>query len=106
MVWETWVQFQVDRFGFFVWWHINLRGLVNGKAILLEEQSWYYLIHSWEDRWGGHAIPQEYLSECVLARLEFELAYYDLPRGQPQSQVESKEKKDGTWYIFALYSVL
>ena len=32
---------------FLVSWHINLRGLFNAKAILVEEQELYYLIHSW-----------------------------------------------------------
>ena len=30
-------------FGFLVWWHINLHGLFNAKAIFVEEQQWYYL---------------------------------------------------------------
>ena len=30
-----------------VWWHINLCGLFNAKVILVEEQQWYYLNHSW-----------------------------------------------------------
>ena len=29
-----------------IWFHINIYGLVNDKAILVEEQ-WYYLTHSW-----------------------------------------------------------
>ena len=28
----------VVSFGVFVWWHINLRGLFNTKAIFIEEQ--------------------------------------------------------------------
>ena len=35
---------------FFVQWYINLRGLLNAKAILLEEQKWHHLTHSWEDK--------------------------------------------------------
>ena len=34
--------------------------LFNAKAILLEEQSWYYLTHSWKDK-GVHTFPQGYL---------------------------------------------
>ena len=30
--------------------------LFNAKAILLEEQLWYYLTHSWEDK-GVHTFP-------------------------------------------------
>ena len=51
--------------------------LFNAKAILLEEQSWYYLTHSWEDK-GVHTFPKGICSKVnVIARLEFELAYYD-----------------------------
>ena len=35
----------------FVWflcYGINLRGLFNAKAIVVEEQQWYYLTHSFE----------------------------------------------------------
>ena len=32
-------------------------GLFNAKAILLEEQLWYYLTHSWEDK-GVHTFPR------------------------------------------------
>ena len=38
-----------DSFGFFIWWDINLLGLFNTKAILLEQQ-WYYLNHSWGNK--------------------------------------------------------
>ena len=51
--------------------------LFNAKAILLEELSWYYLTHSWEDK-GVHTFPKGIcLNVNVIARLEFELAYYD-----------------------------
>ena len=63
IVWKWW-------FGFFVYWHINLHMLSNAKSILLEERLGYYLTHSRENK-----------STCpkvnILARLEFELAYYD-----------------------------
>ena len=35
---------------FFVKWYINLPGLSNTDAILLKEDLWYYLIHSWESK--------------------------------------------------------
>ena len=51
--------------------------LFNAKAILLEEQEWYYLTHIWEYR-GFHAFPKDIcLKVNVLAQLKFELAYYD-----------------------------
>ena len=30
---------------FFIYRHINIRGLFNAKAFLEEEQLWYYLTH-------------------------------------------------------------
>ena len=65
------------KFGFFVQWHIYLGMLSNAKAILLEEQLWYYLTYSWEDK-GVHTFPNSICPKVnVIARLEFELAYYD-----------------------------
>ena len=64
-------------FSFFVEWHINLRGLFNTKAILREEQQWWYLTHSWEDK-GVHTFPKGICPKLnVIAWLEFKLAYYD-----------------------------
>ena len=57
--------------GFFVKWHINLCRLFNAKAILLEEQLWYYLTHSWEDK-GVHTFPKGICPKVnVIARLEY-----------------------------------
>ena len=51
--------------------------LSNAKAIFLEEQQWYYLTHSWEDK-GVHTFPKGIFPKVnVIARLEYELAYYD-----------------------------
>ena len=51
--------------------------LFNAKAIILEEEEWYYLTHSWEDK-GVHTFPKGICSKVnVIARLEFELAFYD-----------------------------
>ena len=51
--------------------------LINAKAILREEQQWYYLTHSWEDK-GVHTFPKGICPKVnVIARLEYELAYYD-----------------------------
>ena len=36
--------------------------LFNAKAILLEEQKWYDLTHSWEDK-GVHTFPKGILPE-------------------------------------------
>ena len=52
-------------------------GFFNAKAILLEEQSWYYLTHSWVVN-GVHTFPKDIcLKVNEIARLEYELAYYD-----------------------------
>ena len=51
--------------------------LFNAKAILQEEQLWYYLTHSWEVK-GVHTFPKGICPKVnVIARLEYELAYYD-----------------------------
>ena len=51
--------------------------LFNAKAILLEEQYWDYLTHSWEDK-GVHTFPKGIcLKVNVIVRLEYELVYYD-----------------------------
>ena len=51
--------------------------LFNAKSILLEEQQWHYLTHSWEDK-GVHTFPEGICPKVnVIARLEYELAFYD-----------------------------
>ena len=51
--------------------------LFNAKAILLEEQSWCNLTHSWEDK-GVHTFPKGICPKVnIIVRLEYELAYYD-----------------------------
>ena len=51
--------------------------LFNAKTILLEEQWFYYLTHSWEDKWV-HTFRKGICPKVnVIAWLESELAYYD-----------------------------
>ena len=51
--------------------------LFNAKPIHPEEQQWYYLTHSWEDK-GVYTFPKGICPKMnVIARLEYELAYYD-----------------------------
>ena len=58
---------------------MNLCSLFITKAILLEEQLWYYLTHSWEDK-EVHTFPKGICPKGnVIARLEYELS-----RGLPQ----------------------
>ena len=62
---------------FFFLWHIILCGLFNAKAILWEEQKWYHLTHSLEDK-GVHTFSKGIFPKVdALAQLEFELAYND-----------------------------
>ena len=65
-------------FGFFVYWHINLHGLLKVQSPPLEEQLWYYLTNSWVDKWV-HAFPKG-ISTKVIVRmwLWFEHTYYDV----------------------------
>ena len=66
MIWFGWVL-----------WHINHCRLFNAKSILLEEQSWYYLTNSWENK-GVHTFFKGIcLKVNVIERLELKLAYYD-----------------------------
>ena len=51
--------------------------LCNAEAILLEEQMWYYLTHSREDKGLNTFLKGIYPKVNVIARPEFELAYYD-----------------------------
>ena len=52
-------------------------GYLIAKSILQEAQQWYYLTHSWEDK-GVHTFPHGIRPKVnVIARLEFDLAYYD-----------------------------
>ena len=47
------------------------------ETILLEEQQWCYLTHSWEDK-GVPTFPKGIcLKVNVITRLECELAYYE-----------------------------
>ena len=64
-------------------WYLLFNGistlfrLFNAKAILLEEQWWCYLTHSWEDK-GVHTFLKGICPKVnVIARLEYELTYYD-----------------------------
>ena len=49
----------------------------NAKAILEEEQLWYYLTHSWMKK-EFHTSSKDISPKVnVIARLEFELGYYE-----------------------------
>ena len=62
-------------YGFFVKWHINFRGLFNVKAIIEEEQLWYYFIYSWEEK-KVYTFPESISPKVnVILQLDFELSY-------------------------------
>ena len=61
---------------------VGLISLFNGIStfvgyLMPEEQQWYYLTHSWEDK-GVHTFPKGICPKAnVIAWLEYELAYYN-----------------------------
>ena len=56
---------------------VNILGFFNAQVILLEEQYWYYLTHSWEVK-GVHSFPKGICPKVILiVQLEYELAYYN-----------------------------
>ena len=64
-------------FCFFCLMAHQIRGLFNAKVMLLEEQQYCYLTHSWDDK-GIHAFSKGICPKGkVIAQLEFEFAYYD-----------------------------
>ena len=66
-------------FCFFVSLHINLRGLFKAKAILVEEQQWYYLTIAGERIKGVKTFPKVISLKIILTtKLEFELSYYNV----------------------------
>ena len=74
---NTWyhITVQIDGLVSLFYWHINLCRLFNASC--LEEQLWYYLTHSWEDK-GVHTFPKGICPKVnVIARLDFQLTYYD-----------------------------
>ena len=91
------------RFGlgflFIYFWHINLCKLFNAR-----EQLCYNLTHSWEDK-GIHIFPKGICPKVkLIARLEFELAYYDSAvhrfNHYTTKYIEKKlDRKNATSYI-------
>ena len=52
------------------WWY--------AKTIFVEEHQWYYLTHSWDYK-AVHTFPHGIcLKWNIIARLEFELTFYDV----------------------------
>ena len=61
------------RFLLFNGIYINLCGLFNTKVIFVEEQQWYYLTNSWEDK-EVHTFSKGISPKVnVIAWLEFKL---------------------------------
>ena len=58
-------------------WFLLFNGIFNTRAIITEEQKWYCLTHSWEDK-GVHTFPKGICSKVnIIARLGYELTYYE-----------------------------
>ena len=71
---------------------------LKSSCILLEEQQWYYLTHSWEDK-GVHTFPKGICPKVnVIAQLEYELAYYD-------SAVHSRERSRISKFLIRLMPI-
>ena len=74
--------------------------LFNAKAILLEEQLWYYLTHSWEDK-GVHTFPKGICPKVnVIAQLEYELTYYDSTVHR-FNHYTTRTPSHGFWFSFS-----
>ena len=67
------------------------------KTILLEEQKWYYLTHSWENKWV-HTFPMSICPKLsIIVRRDFEHAIQQssaltiAPRGKLSEKVKVNE---------------
>ena len=49
----------------------------NAKAMLVKEEQWYYLTHSWRDKGIPIFLKGIRPNVNVITQLEFELTYYD-----------------------------
>ena len=58
--------------------NINLRGLFSAKALLVEEQQWYYLSLCWGNKKVQYFSKGISPKVNIITRLEFERAYYDV----------------------------
>ena len=77
VLWTEETLFHLFVFVFFLMAYQLFLGYLMPKPLLREEQQWYYLTHSWEDK-GVHTFPKGICPKVnVVARLEYELAYYD-----------------------------
>ena len=56
--------------------NINFCGLFNANVILVEEQLWYDLTHSWEDK-GVQSFPKG-IGVNVIVWLEFKLTHFEV----------------------------
>ena len=80
MEWGSVKQWMLSWFGLVCLfeWHINLWRLFNAKAVLQEEQLWYYLTRRSENK-GVHIFPKGICPKVnVIKRLEFELTTIQL----------------------------
>ena len=67
------------QFGFFLWWHTNLHGLSNAKAILVEHQ--WFLTYKWGRGMEVHTFPKGirpnvnavFWDECRIKFLSYDI---------------------------------
>ena len=74
-----WINYQTELYplDFSIQRHINIRGLFNPKAILVEKQKWYYLTYNWRDKGVHNFLKVISVKVNIIRQLEFELAYFE-----------------------------
>ena len=77
-------------FCYVVSWHINLCGLSNAKAILVEEQLWYYSSLAGEMKEFGFRHFLSSMTYCYVYREYFRHKENYLPSGAPMSELQKR----------------
>ena len=88
-----------DWFGFFDLMAYQPLSVIECQS---HSQQWYYLTHCWEDKWVHTFRKGICLRVNVIARLEFELVYYDFTlhffnhytTKTPPERLSEKRKKE------------
>ena len=59
-----------------VWFLCLISWIIYTKDFFIEEQLWYYLTQSWNDKWIHTFLKSSGMKVNLIPQLEFELAYY------------------------------